>query len=425
MSINILRSILGLAAFLIMAYLFSTRRKQVNFKQVGIGLLLQFILAWAVLKMPYVDQAFYYVAQFFVKIYQFSLEGSAFLFGDLVRAESFGFIFAFRVLPAVIFFSALSSLLFHLRILPFIVAGFSKWMQKLMGLSGAESLSVAANIFLGHTEAPLLVKAYIPKMTSSELHTLITGGFASITGAVLAALVGILGQGDAEKEAFFATHFLMASVISAPAAIVFSKIILPETADLSQKKEAQYIKKSDGNAFDAITSGSLEGLKLAANIGAILLVFVSLISMINYFLAEFIGESLGINQWIPQEEGLSLGYIFRYLGAPFAWLIGIPTADLMEAGQLIGEKTFFNEIYAYSSLSDLLAAGSLESERSALLIAYGICGFANFGSIGIMIGAINTLAPSRRAEAIRLSILALLSGSLACFSTACIAGIFI
>lgn len=423
---NILHSIFGFAVFIFLSFLLSENRKSIPWKLVFWGIALQFILAFVILKIDFVSDIFTFISSIFEKAYQVSVEGSSFIFGDaLVKENKMGFIFAFRILPTIIFFSAISSLLYYLRILPFLVNIFSLLMRKFMKITGAESLSAAANIFLGHTEAPLVVKPYISTMSKSELNTLITGGFATITGAVLAALVGMLGGDDPVQRTFFAKHFLTASIISAPAAIVISKIFVPETSNIEEKEEAKIATNDSKNVFDALSNGTFDGLKMAVNVAAMIIVFISTIYLLNMILSDIIGENIGINDIIDSDSGLSIEYLLGRICAPFAWLMGIEWNDAVICGQLIGEKTVFNEFVAFQSLYDFKNAGILTNERSILIISYGLCGFANFGSVGIMIGAIATLAPNKKLQAATLSSKALIGGSFACFITACIAGILL
>lgn len=424
--VPILRGLLGIFGFLFLAFLFSEKRSAINWKLAVYGIAMQFILAILILKVPIINDFFGFIARLFESAYQVSSEGSAFIFGDkLVKEDAMGFIFAFRIIPTIIFFSALSALLYYLGVLPFLVRLFSRLMQRVLKVTGAESLSAAANIFLGHTEAPLVVRPYIPKMTRSELHTLITGGFATITGAVLAALLGIMGPGDPEMQQFYAKHFLTASVISAPAALVLSKIIVPETEDISGKMNSTLEYSGEKNVFDVLATGTFDGVRLGVNVAAMILVFLSLIALINIILSGFIGEYTGLNTLIGAEAGFTLQYIFGVISYPFSWLMGIDSNDAFLCGQLIGEKTVFNEFVAYSSLNEMVANGDLTNQRSIVIISYGLCGFANFGSVGIMIGAISSIAPKRKTETANLSVKALIGGSFACFITACIAGMLI
>ncbi len=423
------RGIIGIITLLLIAFLFSKNRKAINWSLVGKGLLLQFILALLILKVPFVHASFKYVSSVFVVILDFTSEGSKFLFGSFMNVDSFGYIFAFQVLPTIVFFSAITSLLFYYGILQKIVYFFARIMKKTLTLSGSESLSAAGNIFLGQTESPLLIKPYIEKMTMSELLCLMAGGMATIAGGVFAAYIGFLGGDDPEQRVFFAQHLLMASVMSAPAAIVAAKILLPETEEFNEKMEISD-EKLGGNALEAISIGTTQGLRLAINVGAMLLVFVALVAMINYFLEDFIGTKTGLNDWVSEitnsrYKSFSLEFILGHIFAPISWLIGVAKEDIFLVGQLLGEKTILNEFYAYESLRKMRELGSLVNEKSLIISTYVLCGFANLSSIGIQIGGIGSLAPSRRGDLSRLGILALIAGTLACLFTGVIVGMLI
>ncbi len=344
-------------------------------------------------------------------------------------SDSFGYIFAFQVLPTVIFFSALTSLLFYYGVLQKVVFGFAWVMRRTMKLSGAESLAAAGNIFLGQTEAPLLVKPYIKKMTKSELLCLMSGGMATIAGGVLAAYIGFLGGVDEVQQIFFAKHLLAASVMSAPAAVVAAKILMPETKEVN---ESMHIEKSNigTNALEAITNGTTEGLKLAVNVGAMLLVFIAFIAMFNYLFEDIVGDLTGLNAWVVdttqgQYSGFSLQFILGYILAPITWLMGVAKDDIVLVGQLLGEKTILNEFVAYVSLGDMVKAGKFVSPKSVVIATYILCGFSNFASIGIQIGGIGSLAPSRKADLSKLGFKALIGGTLASLFTAVIVGMLI
>ena len=423
------RGIIGIITLLLIAFLFSKNRKAINWSLVGKGLLLQFILALLILKVPFVHASFKYVSSVFVVILDFTSEGSKFLFGSFMNVDSFGYIFAFQVLPTIVFFSAITSLLFYYGILQKIVYFFARIMKKTLTLSGSESLSAAGNIFLGQTESPLLIKPYIEKMTMSELLCLMAGGMATIAGGVFAAYIGFLGGDDPEQRVFFAQHLLMASVMSAPAAIVAAKILLPETEEFNEKMEISD-EKLGGNALEAISIGTTQGLRLAINVGAMLLVFVALVAMINYFLEDFIGTKTGLNDWVSEitnsrYKSFSLEFILGHIFAPISWLIGVAKEDIFLVGQLLGEKTILNEFYAYESLRKMRELGSLVNEKSLIISTYVLCGFANLSLIGIQIGGIGSLAPSRRGDLSRLGILALIAGTLACLFTGVIVGMLI
>ena len=424
---NVLRGFLGLISLIFLAFLFSRDKKNINWSLVIKGLLIQLILAVLILKVPFIQNIFEWISSIFVIILQFSKQGALFLFGEtLVNSNEFGAIFAFQILPTIIFFSALTSLLFYLGILQKIVYFFAYLMKKTLKLSGAESLSAAGNIFLGQTESPLLVKPYIEKMTMSELLCLMSGGMATIAGGVLAAYIGFLGGSDPEQQLYFAKHLLTASVMSAPAAVVLSKILLPETEEINEDMSISN-EKLGCNSFEAISIGTSQGIRLAINVGAMILVFIAFISMINYFLNDFIGANTDLNSSINkltngQYTGLTLEFLLGYILAPITWLMGVCKEDMVLVGQLLGEKTILNEFVAYISLADLKESGKFFEEKSIIISTYILCGFANFLSIGIQIGGIGSLAPSRTGDLSRLGILALIAGTLASLLTAVIVG---
>ncbi len=424
------RGLLGMFALICIAFLFSANRKRINWALVGKGMLLQFILAICILKVPYIETGFDYVGKGFVALLSFTREGSLFLFGSLIEnTESFGFIFAFQVLPTVVFFSALTSLFYYFGILQKVVYAFAWLMRRTLKLSGAESLAAAGNIFLGQTESPLLVKPYIKNMTKSELLCLMTGGMATIAGGVLAAYIGYLGGEDPVGQLFFARHLLAASVMSAPAAIVAAKMLVPETEDYNH--EMHISSESIGsNWLDAIANGTTDGLRLAINVGAMLLVFTAFIYMGNAILGDLIGEWTGLNGWVAdvsngQYAQLSFQFILGYGLAPLTWLMGVNSQDLTLVGQLLGEKTILNEFYAYVSMGELVNSGAFAENRSIIISTYILCGFANFASIGIQIGGISALAPSRRSDLSKLGVRALIGGTLASLFTAVIVGMLI
>ena len=426
----ILRSLLGIAVLTAVLWLFSSNKRKVNWAMVGKGLLLQFVLALAVLKVPGVSWAFEKFSLVAVTLLDFTREGSTFLFGSLItETDNFGYLFAFQVLPTVIFFSAVTSLLYYYGILQRVVKAMAWVMQKTLKLSGAESLAAAGNIFIGQTEAPLLVKPYIAGMSRSELLSLMSGGMATIAGGVLAAYIGYLGGDTQEGQLFFAKHLLTASVLSAPAALISAKILLPETEDVI---EVAKISSADmgSNALDAISNGTTEGVKLAVNVGAMLLVFTAIVYGANYIFVEGVGSWTGLNAWAAEVtngryDSFSLQFIMGALLSPIAWILGVPPADLMLVGQLLGEKTILNEFYAYVSLTEMKNEGLFTSERSVILSTYMLCGFANIASIGIQIGGIGVLAPSRRKDLSELSIKALIAGTVASLYTAAIVGLMI
>mgnify|MGYP001410038026 FL=1 len=427
---SIFRGLIGIISLLLIAFLFSRNRKGIDWALVIKGLAIQIVFALLILKVSFIQYGFEWLSSVFVTILGFTREGSLFVFGNLIEdVNSFGFIFAFQVLPTILFFSALTSLLFYYGILQKIVYGFALLMKKLMNLSGSESLAAAGNIFLGQTESPLLIKPYIEKMTMSELLCLMAGGMATIAGGVLAAYIGFLGGSDPVQQLFFAKHLLAASVMSAPAAVVAAKILLPETEQVN--KDMSISKEQIGtNALEAISIGTTQGIKLAVNVGAMLLVFIAFIAMTNYFLKDFFGDFTGLNSYIysltnGQYNGLTLEFILGYTLAPLSWLMGVCKQDLVLVGQLLGEKTILNEFVAYVSLGELKASGKFFQEKSVIIATYILCGFANFSSIGIQIGGIGALAPKRTKDLSKLGILALIAGTLASLFTAVIVGMIL
>lgn len=440
---SLLRGALGMFVLILIAFLLSSNRKAIKWKTVGLGLLAQLLLAIGVLKVPFVQSIFEFIGQGFVAILDFTVAGSTFLLGDLMNVESYGFIFLFQVLPTIIFFSALTSVLFYLGIIQKIVKGLALALTKLLGISGAESLSVAGNIFLGQTEAPLMIKAYLEKMTKSEILLVMIGGMATVAGGVLAAYIGFLGGEDEALKLFYAKHLLTASVMAAPGAIVISKILYPQQAKINTEVEITQ-DKIGSNILDAIANGTTEGLKLAANVGAMLLVFLAFIAMINGilgFVAGFNGftiEALNINWHFTslneviatntQYEGLSLEFILGYMFAPLMWLIGVAKEDIALMGQLLGIKLAASEFVGYIQLAELKNVASLthlKFEKSIIMATYMLCGFANFASIGIQIGGIGSLAPGQRKTLSEFGMRALIGGTIASLLSATIAGMII
>ena len=422
--LSILRGMLGMAFLIAIAWLFSANRKAVNWALVGKGLALQLIIAFLVLQVPFVETGFDYISKAFVWVIAKTDIGTDFLFGQLGigKVQAPLLTFAIKVLPTIIFFSALVSLFYYWGLIQKIVYAFAWIMKKFMRLSGAESLAAAGNVFLGQTEAPLLVKPYLTGMTKSEIMCLMTGGMATIAGGVLAAYVNFLGGDDPVEQAFFAKHLLTASIISAPAAIIAAKILVPETEkineDLTVSKE-----KIGSNALEAISNGTTDGLKLAVNVGAMLLVFIALMALGNGVLG-WIGGMSGLNVTIAENTAygaLSFEFILGYACRPVVWMIGIDWADSIYVGELLGTKTVLNEFVAYPRLGEMKAAGMI-SQKSVIMSTYMLCGFANFASIGIQIGGIGALAPTRKGLLSRLGIRALIGGTVACLMTAVIVG---
>ena len=426
---SLLRGILGMFTLILIAFLFSSNRKAINWKTVLIGLGAQLILAIGVLKITVVQNVFEFVGQIFVLILDFTAAGSEFLLGGMMDVDSFGFIFLFQVLPTIIFFSALTSVLFYLGVIQIVVKGMAWVLTKLMGISGPESLSVAGNIFLGQTEAPLMIKAYLERMTRSEILLVMIGGMATVAGGVLAAYIGFLGGDDPELRLQFAKHLLAASVMAAPGAIVVSKILYPQQEKVNTDVDVSS-DKIGSNILDAIANGTTEGLKLAANVAAMLLVFIAFIAMINYILG-YIGALTTLNsvmaEYTPYSK-FSLESILGIIFAPLMWIIGVAREDMMLMGQLLGIKLAASEFVGYVQLADLknpANALSLNYEKSVIMATYMLCGFANFASIGIQIGGIGSLAPGQRKTLSEFGMKALIGGTLASLLSATIAGMII
>ncbi|TDY10071.1 NupC/NupG family nucleoside CNT transporter [Meridianimaribacter flavus] len=424
------RGVLGMISLVFIAFLFSSNKKAINWRIVGIGLAFQLLIAVGVLKVEFVQTIFDFIGKIFVQILDFTRAGSKFLFeGLVVDMDTFGFIFAFQVLPTIIFFSALTSVLFYLGIIQKVVKAMAWLLSKALRISGAESLSVAGNIFLGQTEAPLLIKAYLEKMNKSEMLLVMIGGMATVAGAVLAAYIGFLGGDDPELRLFYAKHLLAASVMAAPGAIVISKILYPQTEEVNTDVSVSQ-DKIGSNILDAIANGTTEGLKLAVNVGAMLLVFVAFIAMINYGFGK-IGYFTGLNSWIVENtryESLSLEFILGYIFSPLMWLIGVAKEDMALMGQLLGIKLAASEFVGYIQLADLKNAGNsihLTYEKSIIMATYMLCGFANFASIGIQIGGIGSLAPGQRKTLSKFGMKALIGGTIASLISATIAGMII
>jgi CNT family concentrative nucleoside transporter len=429
------RGLIGLVVLLVLAWLFSSNRRAINWRTVGAGLTGQLLLAVGVLKIDLVRQFFEYLGSLFVAILNYTRAGSVFLFGDFLMDAggdgglSAGYIFVFQILPTIIFFSALTSLLFYLGVIQVIVKGMAWVMIKLLHVSGAESLSVAGNIFLGQTESPLMIKAYLEKMTRSEILLVMVGGMATVAGGVLAAYIGFLGGGDPEMEILYAKHLLTASVMAAPGAIVVAKMLYPQTGEINRNIEVS-TENIGSNLLDSLANGTTEGLKLAANVAAMLLVFIAFIAMINGILGWF-GDWTSLNNWIAANSpynSLSLEAILGTVFAPLMWLIGIAKEDILLMGQLLGIKLVASEFVGYiqlAELKDLAAPMHLNYQKSVIMATYMLCGFANFASIGIQIGGIGSLAPGQRKTLSEFGMKALIGGSIASLLSATFAGMIL
>ena len=428
--VKILRGLLGMVVLILIAYIFSINRKAINWRTVFIGLGIQIVLAVGILWIPAVQVFFEVVGKIFVKILDFTQAGTEFLF----RSNESGVIeapllnFAITILPTIIFFAALTSVLYYLGIIQAVVYWMAWALSKALRLSGAESLSVAGNIFLGQTESPFMIKAYLEKMNKSEIMLVMSGGMATLAGGVLAVYISVLGGTDPVQRLIFAKHLLAASVMAAPGVVVISKILVPQNEDVS--KILKIPKENVGkNVLDAISKGTGEGLRLAANVAAMLLVFLAFIEMANFIFIK-LGDWTHLNAWIEnvtngQFNSLSLEFILGYTFAPLMWLIGVAAEDITLVGRLLGEKIILTEFVGYLSLADMKAAGSFAETKSIIMATYILCGFANFASIGIQIGGIGSLAPGKRVLLSQYGMRALLAGTLASLLSATIIGILL
>lgn len=464
MWIDLLRGLLGLVVMIGLCFVFSKKRSAINWRLVIVGIGLQIVLALLILNVPVLNRTFDGIAKGFRQVIQFTDEGSEFLFGYLVngkdleidslkqeidtlkksigtealipqeeeskRISSLASLVAFKVLPTIIFFSALTAILYYIGILQWIIYGFAWIMRRTMGLSGAESLAVAANVFIGQTEAPLVVKPYLEKMTRSELFCLMTGGMATIAGSVFAIYVSFLGGANEVEQQFFAKHLLIASIISAPAAIVAAKMLYPETVKKTVDDEMSIEVDAGNNLLDAISRGTTDGLRLAVNVGVMLLVFTALVYMLNFMLINGPGSWFDWNEAIKRStngrfEGFSFTYLISFIFAPLAWLLGTPTEDILIMGQLLGKKMVINEFIAYGDFVELRRAGIQLQPKSMIIATYALCGFANFASIGIQIGGIGAVAPTQRKALTELGFMAMIGGTIASLITAIIASIIV
>lgn len=430
---SLFRGIIGILFLIFISYILSSNKKSINWRTATFGLILQIILAIGILKVTYIKVIFESAGKVFIKILDFTQEGTKFLFAELGTnpplMDSAYTNFIVVILPTVIFFSALTSVLFYLGIIQKIVKFLAMLLSKILGISGPESLSVAGNIFLGQTESPLMIKAYLEKMSKSEILLVMIGGMATVAGGVLAAYIGFLGGDNAEMKIYYAKHLLAASVMAAPGAIVISKILFPETEKVD--KDVKISKEKIGtNLLDSISIGTSEGLKLAVNIAAMLLVFIAFIAMFNFILSS-IGSIFNINDWIDKNtvyNELSLELILGYIFAPVMWLIGVAKEDITLMGQLLGIKLAASEFIGYIQLANLKDAANimhLSYQKSIIIATYMLCGFANFASIGIQIGGIGALEPKQRKNLSKFGFKALIGGTIASLLSATIAGMII
>ena len=423
---SLTRGVMGMLILILIAYALSNNRKNIPWKVVGVGLLAQLIIAIGVIKISWIKIFFEFISSFFVKLLEYTQAGTKMLLGEFGDVDQYGFIFVFQALPIIIFFSALTSLLYYLGIIQNLVKVLAWCLQKLLGISGSESLAVAGNIFLGQTEAPLLIKAYLEKMTRSELFLVMLGGMATVAGSVMGAYIGFLGGDDPLERLAFAKSLLAASVMAAPGAVVIAKIMFPQKDKIPELINVSS-DSAGNNLLNAISNGTTEGVKMAVNVGAMLLVFIALIAMLNGVFFG-IGDALGLNMWVAQNtpyDQFSIEFILGYLFAPLMWIIGVATEDMTLMGQLLGIKIVASEFVGYVQLSDLKQLDNtlhFGYQKSVVMATYMLCGFANFASIGIQIGGIGILAPGQRKNLSELGVKAMVGGSIVSLMSATIAG---
>ena len=428
--IAIVRGLLGLTSLIVISFLLSNNRSKIQWKTVLISIFIQFIIAVLILKISLIQSIFEFISKFFVRIINYTTSGSSFLFSSLVDQQKFTYIFAFQVLPVIIFFSALTSVLYHLGVIQKIVSFLAWILNKFLKITGAESLSLAGNIFLGQTESPILIKSYLEKMTKSQLFIVMVGGMSTVAGSVLAAYIGLLGGNDINEQLKFSNHLLTASVMAAPGAVAISKIIFPEEAKNMKEEIKIETKNKNGNILLSITGGTIEGVKLAVNVGAMLLVFIAFIALLNDIM-WLIGELLNFNGLISESTSFnqfSIEFVLGYLFAPMMWLIGVTYQECAIMGQLLGVKIVSNEFVAFIQLADLKNINNsieLLSKKSITMATFMLCGFANLTSIGIQIGGIGVLAPAQRKNLSELGFKAMIAGTIVSLISACFAGVLI
>ena len=426
---SLLRGLVGMFVLIMIAYALSNNRKKIPWRVVGLGLLAQLIIAIGVIKILWIKIFFEYISSFFVKLLEYTQAGIKILLGEFGDVDQYGFVFVFQALPIIIFFSALTSLFYYFGIIQKLVKFLAWGLKKLLGISGSESLAVAGNIFLGQTEAPLLIKAYLEKMTRSELFLVMVGGMATVAGSVMGAYIGFLGGDDPIERLAFAKSLLAASVMAAPGSVVIAKIIYPQKEKIPELINVSSVSAGN-NLLNAISNGTTEGVKMAVNVGAMLLVFISLIALVNGVFLGF-GDAVGLNAWVNENTpftSFSLEFVMGYLFAPLMWLIGVAADDMALMGQLLGIKIVASEFVGYVQLAELKSVNStlhFGYQKSVVMATYMLCGFANFASIGIQIGGIGILAPGQRKNLSELGLKAMVAGSLVSLMSATIAGALI
>ncbi|MCH5328150.1 MAG: Na+ dependent nucleoside transporter [Coprobacter sp.] len=422
--ISAARGLLGIAALLAVAFAVSRDRKHIRWRTVITGLAIQLILAFGILYVPFIQTGFEWAGRAFVKVMDFARSGSDFLFGPLLDTRHAGYIFVFQVLPAIVFFSALTSVLYYLNVIQRVVQALAWCLHKLLGISGAEGLTVAGNVFLGQCEAPLLAKEYLPAMNRSELFLVMTAGMATVSGAVLSAYIGMLGGDDPAGRVLFARYLLSASVMAAPGAVVFAKIIVPQTEKGDSSLQTSPSRGGD-NLLDALSGGAVQGVRLAVTVAALLLAFIGTVALLNYLLGGVIGRYTGVNRWLTEMYGrpaeLNFQTLTGWLFTPLAWLMGVCKEDMTTVGSLLGIKTILNEFIAYADFNMLKNTGAFVQEKSIVITTFALCGFANIGSVGMLTGGIGVLAPNQRKTLTEYGFRAMLAGMLA----SCMSGVLV
>lgn len=426
---SLLRGILGIITVLAVAYALSYNRKRIDWKLIGGGLLMQLIFALAILNLPFVGTALEFVGKAFIKLMDFTQAGVGFLLGPYAT-KSNGFIFLIHSLPVVIFFSALVSLFYHWGIIQRVVGAFSWLLRKFMNISGAEGLVTSGNIFMGMTESPVLIKNYLPAMNRSEIFLVMVSGMGTIAGTVMATYIGMLSGGDPVARVLFAKHLISASLMAAPGSIVLAKMLCPQTEPAVDHAASLEKKSAHPTTLDALAAGTSTGIRLMVNIAAMLLVFIALVALANYILDGLIGRYTGLNDWIVsitdgKAQGLTFQFILGVILAPFMWLIGIPSSDIMLVGSLLGQKTILNEFVAYFQLQEWKDAGMFMYQKSILMSTYILCGFANISSIGILLGGMGVLAPEKKEMITRFGFPAMIAGALVSVLSATIIGMIL
>ena len=428
--LTIVRGAIGLTSLMLISYLLSNNKKIIQWKTVFISILIQFAIAVSILKISLIQSAFETISKFFVRIINYTYSGSTFLFASLIDQEKSSYIFAFQVLPIIIFFSALTSVLYHLGVIQKIISFLAWLLNRFLKITGAESLSLAGNIFLGQTESPLLIKSYLEKMNKPQLFVVMVGGMSTVAGSVLAAYIGLLGGNDVNEQLKFSTHLLTASVMAAPGAVAISKIIFPDSEKYFEESVEIKKEKIEGNILLSVTKGTIEGVKLAVNVGSMLLVFLAFIALLNDIM-WLIGDLSSLNILISEFtnfDSLSIEFVLGHLLAPLMWLIGVTYQECTLMGQLLGIKIVSSEFVAFIKLADfknMETSISLLSKKSITMATFMLCGFANLASIGIQIGGIGVLAPGQRKNLSELGFRAMIAGTIVSLISACFAGILI